>query len=261
MNYLLTTVFLVLHILPCHAQQVASYPDNSFTVEEYIYLNIPAPDKTWDEADLKKFIKYMEKIQVEDKWSLPRKDSPYSGDLFSKMVDIANLSPIIDKSISIESRLKSIETHTAYSNFLIALYKEDNRKIEGFGREVLAALRYLVYTARNVRLLLDELKSELPENSAQNRDFKNMHNNSTEQLAHLMSIILLTFEKDAKRYDYSDLSNFAEDAYQTILGNWSLITQTEKGKLMAVINRLQTHSNIEVARKMKTLYKELGIRN
>jgi hypothetical protein len=256
MNYILTISLLFIHILPSYAQ-VLPYPDNSFTIEEYVEQNIPSPNEDWNEAEMKKFIKYMGKIQVEDKWSLPRKDSPYSGELFKKMVNISNLASINDKNISIEDRLNSIETHMAYSNFVIMLYKENHRKTERFGREVLASFKYLVYTARSVRLFFDELKNELPASTTQSSDFKNVHSNATNQLADLMNMILLTFEKDTKRYDYTDLSSFATDSHSTISENWSLISSSQKTKLMTVINKLQQHSNRVVALEMKQLYLKL----
>ena len=257
MNYILTTILLLLNILPFYAQ-VTPYPDNSFSIEEYIEQDIPSPNEDWSEPEMKRFIKYMTKIHVEDKWSLPRKNSPHSGDLFKKMIDVSNLEPINDKSTPIEDRLNIIDVHMEYSNFIIMLYKENNRKTERFGREVLASFKYLVYTARSVRLFFDELKTELPASTTQGHDFKNVHNNATEQLAGLMNMILLTFEKDTKRYDNTDLSNFATDANHTISENWSLISSTQKTKLMVNINKLQQHTNRTVAQEMKKLYAKLN---
>ena len=257
MNYILTTTLLLINILFIHAQSVLPYPDNSFTIEEYIYQHIPSPEKAWGEQEMKTFIKYMGKIKEQDKWSLPRKNSPHSGDLFKKMVDISNLAPINDKDVPLEDRLNSIETYMNYSNFVIMLYKEDNRKTERFGREVLASFEYLTYTARSMRLFFDELKEELPASTTQSRDFKTVYNNATEQLADLMKMILLTFEKDAKRYDNTDLSDFATNANHTISKNWSLITETQKTKLKAIISKLQNHSNRVVAKEMTQLYKKV----
>lgn len=257
MNYILTATLLLINIFAIHAQSVIPYPDNSFTIEEYIYQNIPSPDKTWGEQEMKTFIKYMDKIREQDKWSLPRKNSPYSGDLFKKMVDISNLAPINDKSIPLEDRLNSIDAYMDYSNFIIMLYKEDNRKTERFGREVLASFKYLTYTARSMRLFFDELKEELPVNTVQSRDFKTVYDNSTEQLAELMKMILLTFEKDAKRYDNTDLSDFAKDANHTISENWSLITKTQKNKLITIVDKLQKHNNLVVAKEMTRLHKQI----
>ena len=257
MNYLLTITILCFNFISIYAQSVSPYPDNSFTIKEYIYLDIPSPKKTWGEAEMKTFIKYMEKVQAEDKWSLPRKDSPYSGELFKKMVDLSNLSSINDKSIPIEDRLNSIETHMAYSNFIIMLYKENNRKTERFGREVLASFTYLVYTARSVRLFFDELKDELPASTTQSNDFQNVHSNATEQLADLIYMVLLTFEKDTKRYDHADLSDFAKDSYYTISENWSLLSSTQQNTLMLSMNKLQQHTNRTVAQEMRQLYAKL----
>jgi len=258
MNYILTTALLFINILPFYAQKVSPYPDNSFTIEEYIYLNIPSPDQDWNEAEMKKFIKYMGKIQVEDKWSLPRINSPYSGDLFNKMIDLSNLEPINDKSIPLEERLNSIETHMEYSNFVIMLYKESERKKERFGQEVLASFTYLVYTARSVRLFFDELQNELPASTTESSDFKSIHSNTTAQLAELMNMILLTFEKDVKRYDYTDLSNFAVEANSTIAKNWSLLSSVQKTKLIGNIDKLQQHTNRVVAKEMIELHKKVS---
>lgn len=259
MNYLYLVALLCLPIIGFSQHTIVeAYPDNSFTIEEYEYQNIPSPEKDWGKEELKAFIKFMEKIYTEDKWSLPRKDSPYSGKLFDKMVNKANLKPITDKSIPIEDRINDIDLHLEYSNFIISIYKEDNRTTERFGEETLAAFEYLVYSAQSVRLFFDELKISLPANATQSRDFINIHNSSTQQLADLMNVILLTFEKDTDRYDHEVLASFATNARTIISDNWSIITKEHQKKLMKTLTSLQAHKNDVVAAEMKKLYNELN---
>lgn len=257
MKYFIFTFFLFFSFSLFAQTTVTPYPDNSFTTEQYMDLHIPSPQKKWGPEEMKAFIKYMEKIYMEDKWSLPRKDSPYSGVLFQKMVNLDNLYRINDKRIPIDERLALTDAQMEYSSFIIAIYKENNKATERFGSEVLATYAYLVYTSKSIRLFLDELKTVLPEENTQNSKFKTLYTNITEQLGDFMNMVLVTYEKESHRYDTQVLVDFAVTTRQLVTENWALLTPAQQTKLKATVKVLTQHRNMTIAAEMTTLYREL----
>ena len=236
---------------------VSPYPDNSWDLETYEYLGIPAIDKTWEEVDLRVFLKYMEKIYNADKWSLPRKDSPYSGQLFEKMLDIELLTPITDKSLSIENRIKYLNTLLEYSNFIAAIYKENNRTTERFGIEVLASYSFLVYSSHRVRLFLDEMRATLPKNTVVQPEFKKMYNQSTEQVVSLLKLLIISFEKEVNRYDNNVLSDFSLEAVQAMEKCWQLLSKVQQDDLLKELETLKKHPIKQVRKEFTGLIKRL----
>ena len=102
MNVTKTALILLiscLFFIELEAQTVKPYPDNSWDLETYVYLGIPSIDKKWKKKELKQRIKYMQKIYLEDRWSLPRKNSANSGQLFEKMTSLEILTLINNRRL------------------------------------------------------------------------------------------------------------------------------------------------------------------
>lgn len=255
----LTIAFIVLFIATFTNGQtsVEPYPDNSWDMETYQYLNIPSIDKDWEEADLRTFMKYMEKIYTADKWSIPRKNSPYSGKLFEKMLSQELLSPIADKSLSLEKRIEYLNKVLEYGNFIAALYQETNRPNERFGIEALASYQFLLYSAKAVRLFMDEMKATLPKNAVEQPEFKKMYHQSTEQIVSLVKFLINTFEKDVNRYDNDALSSFSVEAVQAIDECWRLLSDNQKIDLKKELETLKKHPIKQVKDEFKKLLKKL----
>ena len=68
-----------------NTDEVLPYPDNSLHVEQYQLLGMPSPDEVWNAAEYKRAVKVIKGFYNIDKWSIPRKNSDYSGDLFEKI--------------------------------------------------------------------------------------------------------------------------------------------------------------------------------
>ncbi|MGB0862500.1 MAG: hypothetical protein ACPGXZ_06250 [Saprospiraceae bacterium] len=253
----LTTFLLLLSTFFLHGQtMVTPYPDNSWDAKTYTYLGVPSLEKKWKKSELRQFLKYMEKIYIADKWSLPRKNSPYSGDVFKKMTSFELLKPINDATIQIDERIDYINTQFEYSNFLLAIYQEKDRKTERFGREVLAGYNFLLASTRCVRNFMDELTKTLPPNATAQPEFKKMYNQSTSQVVTLINLHIEIFQKDWGRYDSDVISNFAPTAFEGIDKSWSLLSSTQQKTLISKITILKKHELKPIRKAAKSFLKE-----
>lgn len=240
------------------AQDTNPYPDNSFDTATYVYLGIPSVSKTWTTKELKQFVNYMQKIYNEDKWSLPRKDSPSSGILFSKMIDVAHFNPILDKKIAFSERIDYINTMMEYSNFIASIYQEGNRKSERFGREVLTTYDFMMQFTHIVRLFMSELKTVLPKDVTAQADFIKMYNGATQQVFDLIKNAFLILKNDTKRYDNLDLSDFARKTAKTTTKSWTFFNEKQRNQLKAELKLLRKHDIKDIRKTIKQLAKDVN---
>lgn len=258
MRSTLLTVLSILFILPnIEAQDVTPYPDNSFDTATYVYLGIPAISKTWTTKELKQYVNYMQKIYNEDKWSLPRKDSPTSGLLFSKMIDDALLAPILDKNTIFSERIDYINSMMEYTNFISSIYHESDRKTERFGREVLTTYAFMMQFTRTVRQFMDELKNTLPKDITAQADFIQMYDGSTQQVFDLLKNALVSLKNDTKRYNNPDLSDFARQTAKATTQSWKLFNNEQQQQILKELKSLRKHEIKAVRKEAKQLIKQV----
>ena len=66
--------------------------DHSYTLEEYRELRMPDYDTVWDIPDYEAAFLVLSTLKYEKPFALPVKDSEKSGMLFSRMMNLENLS-------------------------------------------------------------------------------------------------------------------------------------------------------------------------
>lgn len=258
MNLRLLTILLLLtnSFLLTAQTTVTPYPDNSWDVGNYTYQGIPSVKKTWTKAELKQFVKYMQKIYAADKWSLPRKNSPYSGEVFKKMTSLELLKPINDATIALEKRIDYINAQLEYGNFLVSIYQESNQETERFAAEVLAGYSFLLASSRSVRGFMDELTKTLPPNATAQPEFKKMYNQSTSQVFSLVELHLNTLEEDWKRYGSDCINDFTSNAFEAISQSWSILSETQQKTLLTRMTILKKHELKPIRKAAKDFLKK-----
>lgn len=237
--------------------QPAPYPDNSWDLDTYEYLNIPPIHTKWTTTDLKVFVKYMEMIYQTDKWSLPRKSSPWSGKLFQKMTNNALFAPIHDGNLSIDERIEYINTLLDYGNFITTIYEEANEPHERFGAEVLSCYAFLSQTAVEVRIFMDALQAALPDHIVQQASFQKMFNQSTNQMVAIIELALGKLETEQSRFAAQDVEIFTQAIYMLIEKNWTIIPIDKQKAMIATSKAIIKTSNKDVQKMIKSFMKRL----
>lgn len=209
---------LLLAIIPgqfIKGQYVAPYPDNSPSIEDFYSMGVPSFEKVWSLEDYLATIDILDEIYEQDKLSLPRYESEYSGKLFERMVAFENFNWLNDQEINIGQRIIAFEKYKNIPERITLYYVEDHEDVERFGSELLECYLLEAHVASVGKQLYDELKIQIG-NRAHMGNFtagyeavNQRHINGVEQL-------ILLLEDDYLRFDESALNIFANKLYYFI---------------------------------------------
>ncbi|MEO1516366.1 MAG: hypothetical protein AAFV95_15185 [Bacteroidota bacterium] len=184
------------------AQDRPPYPDNSLPTEDYASMGLPSIDKMWNGGQYQTGIKLLKRIQGEDKFSLPRMDSPHSAAVFAHLVNIAHLAVISDKQLPLQSRLEKVDSFANVFNDLIGLYIEPDQRQERFGQEVAAIQHFRIHLTHQVLLILREMSLFLGPR-AQEEQFVAMMEGQQSAHEESFDAMLSILENPTKRFDES----------------------------------------------------------
>jgi hypothetical protein len=79
--------------------------DHSLTIDEYLRLGMPAPDRAWSPQDYSQAATVLKSIAQKNPRELPRSGSPASGKLFERIASTENLAPLLDEKLSLDTRM------------------------------------------------------------------------------------------------------------------------------------------------------------
>lgn len=215
MRILLTVLsfFVIEQILSQQTHQ--AYPDNSPSIEDFQTMGVSSHSKIWTYSDYQKLIDVLDQIYDADKYSLPRLNSEYSGELFDRMARFENFDFLSNPEINLGKRVIEFEKLKEIPFRLTVYYIEDSEESERFGAEVLECFLLETYVYSLGKDLYDELKVQLGER-AESSNFKRGYDalnlkyiNSTERLFHVL-------ETDFGRYDEAALNSFGNKFYYLI---------------------------------------------
>lgn len=238
--------------------EIAPYPDNSLTTEAYVYIGVPDPSSPWLSKDYKKGFRFLERIFELDKWSLPRKDSPYSGEVFGRMVAKENLDILVDKSIPLPQRLEEIDGLARYTASVRLLYEEPDQPHERFSKEVLAAKGFELYFGKNALMLIMELSDLLPESQRTDPDFVKATQGIKDNLSDATRDWIALIDTQRNRYNRIDIYSYFEEVSETTLIVWSYLPKADQTD---ILNRLEkvakSLTDKELRQEFKLLIKKL----
>jgi hypothetical protein len=237
---------------------VLPYPDNSLRVEQYQALGMPSPEKIWNASEYKRAIKVIKGYYDVDKWSIPRKNSDYSGALFERMTKVENFEIIADKTQNIQERLREHDELLRSVGQLMSMYVEQEEEIQRFGAEGLALRMLSARTSIYSISVLKDLQGLMSDRGQRNSDLDLMTNKLMNGVATTINENLLIIEADYYQYQAKDLEWFTKE-----LSDWSVemkdyLTAAKIIKLnkkLAVL--IQNHSNTNVQKTLKKMQGKL----
>jgi len=135
-------IALFLIILATGSCKSGSKKDLSLTVEEYRKLGMPDHNKTWTNDDYVNANITLSTLKTNYPLSLPRKNSKKSGEVFSRIVNEANLSFIQDTVFPLRIRAYLIQYFTHFESELEQFYSVESEG-ENYYKEELVDLKIL----------------------------------------------------------------------------------------------------------------------
>ena len=186
------------------AQSVEPYPDNSPYSRDFMDVGVPSINRAWNANDFESAFLVLDQIYEMDKFSLPRANSEYSGDLFARMVAIQNFEFVVDKRINIGKRVIDFEHLKEVPFRLLIYYIENYEEQERFGREVLECYFLDAYLFGLGMELYAELKMQLGDR-ANLGQFKSGYDALELQFNNKLEAVFRILGEETHRFEERDL--------------------------------------------------------
>lgn len=258
-KYLYTICFAAV-LFSCSTSQkttVEVLPDHSLTIDEYISLGIPDPDKIWSIRDYRKASSIIESLANKDIQNLPRIGSNKSGKIIERIVSEENILNAVNASTSVEEKLR---THLDFGNEILKMertYGRAAKKNIVFFKEKIEMSTWGLKQMKPRHLLGMEYIDQLTPSELARIKNKNIFNRLEDNYSRIAE---LTLELVSTEDPYIKSCNIklASEASRSLP---FIISQTPKDFQIEIKNRILTmideESNYEIKTALTTLYKSL----
>ena len=223
----------------------SSKHDLSLTVKEYQKVGMPDPSKTWKNYDYVNANISLSSLHSTNPFCLPRKDSKKSGALFSRFVNIENLTFLEDTTISLRDRALLVQHFQQLHNQLSNLYNNELKGKPYYNRELidLHIFRLLV----NDKML--ELAGKIM-NSKEESDLTMQSGLNRVQYNYLKLIdMLLQVQMKSKDYTGNDLNRLSTEVSRSLTLNQIWMEPNEKRKIIVQIQDILKKSSSAAVKK------------
>lgn len=238
------------HILP--------YADNSLSTSEYLEMGIPSIDKQWTATELNETLQLLKELKEEDKLALPRKNSPYSNEVFTHLSSIDNFNILRDKNVDISERMTEAYLLLHLSNSIIDLYQESHEPNERFGKEVLTLMELKAYLALHRRWLFIDAYDFFTQQELAEQAFRKKHKDAVQSLGEQFKRGLTLVQKKHARFAEDDVLHFMAIWQNLIPESWDLVGQNDQVFIKLIVeNMKKEHPNATIRKEAKTLHKKI----
>lgn len=246
-NYLLVILGLTVFLSSCNKQNDS---DHSYTLEEYKKLGMPDYDTVWNIEDYETAFFVLKTLKYGKPLDLPAKDSEKSGLLFSRMVNIENLSFLEDDSLPLYEKAQLIKWYFDIYPGLMDVYTSMVMEQQYYIRELVEIDIFAVKMAQEMLDLGNKINaSDHPEDVDMQSDYP-----SIQQMYLNLLGGLLAKQQHASQYPEQTLEFFSENLSSSLIRNmhWFDEDASEgiKQALLAVVDATSS-------RKIKNDYSEL----
>lgn len=244
--------------IPFSKNNIVPYPDNSLYPEQYQEYGMPKPEELWNGSEYRRAVKVVKGFYKVDKWSLPRKDSEYSGSLFARITNMENFEIITDKSASLQERLREHDEIINSLNQFLKLYYEPNEKEQRFGAEVLALFTTSAKSTEYSIDVVKELQTMMSSRNQRNGELDLMHDKLIAGVTKTIEEHFNIINKDYERYNQEDIEQFSKEITAWSLDMTTYLNDTQLTTIMTRVNDIaENHIYNRVQKDFKALSKDL----
>jgi hypothetical protein len=226
------------------------YKDESFTTETYLEKGCPSTDKDWNNDDFQSLLDCLLKIKAENKFFLPRKNSPRSGDYFSKMVDENHFSFIVDTTISNVLKIQPMNELLEYYIALLYLYQEEKEFFQGFSNELtsidifstrmsMANLQNMERIDKQNEILFNAFEGNLSGLAVQKTKIAEGKKKFISGIAISVKADLGKVEEAYSAYERADMILLTKETISLIQAAWEYFSEDQKSKITALMEKIE----------------------
>lgn len=256
------TIFLVFCCLTLTSfsikNEISPYPDNSLYPKQYQEYGMPKPEELWNGSEYKRAIKVIKGFYNVDKWSLPRKNSQYSGSLFTRMTNMDNFKIITDKSEPLQERLQEHDEIINSLNQFLNLYFEPNEKEQRFGEEVLSLIVTSAKSTEYSITVVKELQSMMSSRNIRNSELDLMHDKLIASVAKTIEEYFNIIQTDYNQYNQKDIEFFSKEITMWSLDVMNYLNDNQLNLLITQVAAIsENHTYNQVQKDFQNLLKIL----
>lgn len=202
--------FMLIVCISCTKKQ----PDDSLTVEEYMKIGVPDPNKEWSMTDFTQAHSALAKIKWEKPFQLPRKDSEKSKLLFDHMLSFDNMSFLQNSALSLNEKAEQISSFIRVCDYWGDIYS--NPVIDNYYHRELIAIQIfnLGVSERMLHLAQEINKSDDPTAVTLRYGYNSIKANFVNNLANDLKT-----QRRATQYLKKDLETMADTIYASVIRN------------------------------------------
>lgn len=227
-------IFLLLLLISGSCRKVSDQ-DHSLTAEEYSNLGLPDPTRIWNSKDYVDAYGALDMIKVMNPLSLPKKDSEKSGKYFNRIIDLDNLSFLLDESLSLNDRAYQIQAYINIQGSLINVYTDLENTEQYYNRELIDLYIFSLSITQNMLDLGYRINESVVDDDLEIQ----YAFNSIQYLYITMVLFVLDNQKKSSIFEETDLERLSDFLSNSVLENrdWmdTVATKDIKQRLREVI--------------------------
>jgi len=149
--------------------------DSSLTLEEYRKLGVPDEDTIWSLGDYAEAFNVLIDLKRDQPFALPTRDSKKSGVLFSRMINLENLSFLQDETLPLSEKAHVIKVYVEVQNRFIDVYTNILMKKQYYNQELVDIYIFGMGVAQQMIDLAHEInESEDPADVRMQRGYRDI---------------------------------------------------------------------------------------
>lgn len=193
----------------------SSDKDSSLSLEEYQMMGLPNHSGIWSYEDYKEACAVLSNIKALKPFSLPKKESKKSGEIFYRMINPENLLFLQTDSLSLKEKAYLIQKYIDIQGCFVTAYTDLDNKEQFYNRELIDLYIFGLTIAQDM-LDLGNLINE----SVENKDIEMQYGFRSIQNMYL-TMVLYILENQQKSYffEIKDLERLSDFLYNSVLIN------------------------------------------
>lgn len=246
-NCLILILIPFLFLLSCNE---VKKPDQSLTLERYLELGVPDYTRVWHMEDYSNAFFALNTLKYENPKALPVRKSEKSGELFSRMISIDNLSFLQDETLPLWARADMIKWFVNTLMELKVVYTIVGTEQQYYARELMDIDIFRVSVAHKMLDLgLKINESEDPSDISMQSDYPHI------QMMYLNIISeLLEEQQYTSLYPQQTLELLADSLSSSVKRNMHWFDENASGRLKQSISTVLESTS---SPKIKGEYSEL----
>lgn len=136
--------------------------DRSLSIEAYLQLGMPFPDRMWTPEDYSQAVRVLKLIVEKDARELPRYESQNSGKLFARISSRDNLAAMLNKNLPLNTRFPLVDGYFEGVKQTMIVYFEPSSRGIIFDVEIIEVLGLTLKLAQETVSMANEFMASIP---------------------------------------------------------------------------------------------------